>query len=139
MLININKYFTIIFGVEMFIKILGLGIHEYVKDEFNLFDAILVVISYVDLVIESISNGGSGAKVVTVFRTLRLMKIFKLATKNEGLLVLLKAIKETLVDIAYFSILLLLYIFICGLVGMDLFAYYVRIDNLDDENPIDRS
>ena len=77
-------------------------------------------------------GSSSGASAITAFRTLRLLKIFKLASKSEGILLLIKAISETLFDIANFSLLLGLYIFVCALVGMDLFAFRARINN-DDE------
>ena len=57
------------------------------------------------------------------------MKIFKLASKSEGILLLIKAITETLVDLSNFSLLLSLYIFVCALVGMDMFAYRCRLSS----------
>ena len=127
-----NKFFAVTFGIEMCVKLFGLGIKGYVRDEYNLFDGLLVVISTVDITLEEIMGAGTGASVITVFRTLRLLRIFKLASKSEGLIILLGAIKESFKDMAYFSILLVLFLFVSALVGMDFFAYNIRVNNLDD-------
>jgi hypothetical protein len=43
-----NDFFTWIFFVEMIIKIVGLGLNNYVHDKFNLFDAVVVSLSLID-------------------------------------------------------------------------------------------
>ena len=43
-----NEIFTWIFFAEMIMKMLGLGIKNYVRDNFNLFDAIVVLFSLLD-------------------------------------------------------------------------------------------
>ena len=53
MLENINKLCTWIFVGEMVIKILGLGIVTYSLDSMNQFDAIVVIISIVEMVLSS--------------------------------------------------------------------------------------
>jgi len=77
----------------MILKINVLGVRGYVRDSFNIFDGILVIISVFDLALEKILQSSSGAGVLTAFRTLRLLRIFKMATKSESILTLLKAIK----------------------------------------------
>ena len=44
-----NFVFTIIFIVEMLIKILALGLVGYVKDTINIFDGIIVIISIIEI------------------------------------------------------------------------------------------
>ena len=47
--INIaNIFFTWIFFAEMIIKMIGLGFQNYMKDRYNHFDAIIVIISLID-------------------------------------------------------------------------------------------
>jgi len=43
-----NEFFTWAFFAEMLMKLLGLGIKNYVRDNFNLFDAVVVLFSLVD-------------------------------------------------------------------------------------------
>lgn len=47
----LNDFFTWAFTAEMFMKIIGLGLNNYVHDNFNLFDAIVVSFSILDWVL----------------------------------------------------------------------------------------
>ena len=40
------------FVAEMIIKLLGLGFKEYVRDQYNILDAILVIASLVDMILK---------------------------------------------------------------------------------------
>lgn len=44
----LNDFFTWAFLVEMVIKMVGLGVNNYMHDKFNLFDAIVVTLSLID-------------------------------------------------------------------------------------------
>ena len=46
--ILMNEIFTWCFLGEMIIKLLGLGVRDYLRDAFNIFDACLVILSMVD-------------------------------------------------------------------------------------------
>jgi len=71
----------VIFFLEMIIKITGLGPNTYIKDSFNIFDAIIVTLSIIDIFLSSTYHDdlkmGKGA--ISVFRAFRLLRIFKLA------------------------------------------------------------
>jgi hypothetical protein len=134
-----NKYFNVIFFVEMIYKLYALSIAGYFRDSFNIFEGLLVITSLVDMVIVDIMSdiekeGDMG--VITAFRILRLLKIFKLVSKSKDLMILISAIVNTLGDVSYFSFLLFLYIFICSLLGMEFYAYNVKVDNIAHENPV---
>jgi hypothetical protein len=117
----------------MVVKILAFGVIGYVKDSFNLFDGILVIVSLVGMAIEAMSTGSSGGtNVITVFRSIRVLRIFKLASRSQNLLILLEAIRTTVKEIMNYLFLLLLYIFIMALLGMELYAFKVRVDKHGD-------
>lgn len=44
----LNYVFTAIFGLEMLLKLLGLGPYGYIKDPFNLFDGFIVIMRSVE-------------------------------------------------------------------------------------------
>jgi hypothetical protein len=44
------------FVAEMIIKLIGLGFKEYARDSFNIFDALIAIISLIDFVIVSIPD-----------------------------------------------------------------------------------
>ena len=49
--IQINDIVIWLFFAEMIIKLIGLGFKEYMRDAFNVFDAVLVIVSLVDYVV----------------------------------------------------------------------------------------
>lgn len=46
---RLNIFFDVVFLIEMCTKLVGLGWRLYVKDRWNIFDGILVVVSVVEL------------------------------------------------------------------------------------------
>ena len=47
----INLIFAGIFFLEMIVKLLGMGPSNYIKDSYNIFDAVIVTISIVDILV----------------------------------------------------------------------------------------
>ena len=69
---------------------------------------------------------GDGGSIIIVFRAFRLLRVFKLAKKWTELRKLMITIFKCLQDVSYFSVLLLLFMFIYALIGMELYAYKLR-------------
>lgn len=84
-----NMVLTVCFLMEMVAKIFGLGIKEYVRDGFNLFDAVIIIIGMLEYT-------GIGSKAITVLRTFRLLRIFKIVRSWSGLRKLLKTVLASL-------------------------------------------
>ena len=124
----LNFALTILFTLEMILKLWGLGLRGYTRDTFNIFDALIVLVSLTELIVappgfftpEVGDSGGSGA--ISALRTFRLFRVFKLARSWRSFSVLLKTMGETLRDIGNFAVLLLLFMYIFALVGMQFFA-----------------
>lgn len=131
----VNEVMTYTFLVEMIIMITGLGPNEYARDSFNLFDAFVVVLSIVELIIKkagvAFTNGAFSA-----LRAVRLLRVFKLARKWTSFRELLGKMSDTLGEIQYFAVLVLLFMFIETLLGMELFAYNVKYNNADKEEVV---
>jgi hypothetical protein len=121
-----NFVFYLIFCGEMVLKIFGFGLVNYAKDPYNLFDALVVVLSTIEIILQnlemSLTNSGN---VLLAFRAIRLLRLFKLAKSWKAFRRLLTTIRKTLVDIGYFSLLLLIILFIYTLIGMELYAYRI--------------
>jgi len=123
-----NTVFFWIFALELVIKLIGLGPVEYANDRFNLFDALIVLFSAVELTIDT--GGGKGAKTgsTTAFRTVRIFRLFrvlriaKLARHLKFLQQMMKVIGESIASVAYAFLLLVLFIFIFSILGVQLFA-----------------
>ena len=121
-----NEILSWCFFAEMIIKLIGLGIRDYARDKFNLFDCVIVVISTVEIVlklanIDGLSSGGA----ISAFRGIRLLRVFKLARSWKSFQEMLIKIAKSLKDISNFSVLLFLFMFTYALLGMELFAYRV--------------
>ena len=123
----------------MIIKLLGMGFKDYMRDTFNLFDALLVIVSLIDFVllnIPEISQNGSGGA-LSAFRGIRLLRVFKLARSWKSFRELLHTIVLTVKEITTFSILLLICMLIFTLLGMELFGHKVFFDEFDRVVDID--
>ncbi len=124
----VNFICTLLFAAEMILKLIGLGPAEYVRDGFNIFDALIVIMSFVELAVsppaffgtDDVAGGAGGG--ISALRTFRLFRVFKLAASWPSLKNLLNTILKTVKDIGNFGILLLLFIYIFALVGMQFFA-----------------
>ena len=126
----LNSLFTWAFFAEMVIKLLGLGFREYCRDSFNIFDALIVILSMIDLVLTATSDGDSATGALSAFRGVRLLRVFKLARSWTSFREILAKILVTVKDVSTFSVLLLMFMFIFTLLGMELFGHKQRF--LDD-------
>ena len=132
-----NLVFSVIFTFEVIIKLIGLGTSGFSADKINLFDATIVVISIVEIVIEHTGNAakGGGGGAFSALRAFRLGRIFKMF-KAGDLRTLLDSIIFTVTSIKDYSILLSLFIYVFALLGMSIYAGLVKFDEegLPDKN-----
>jgi len=110
--------FSWIFTVEMIIKLVGLGIKEYVRDKFNLFDAFIVILSFVDnIMFYAVGSNASGGGVI-ILRSIRLLRVFKLARNWKSLRVLISKMINTLPNLASFGLLLFVFLIVFVILGL---------------------
>lgn len=117
---------TLFFTAEMVVKILGMGLRRYAKDQMNIFDAFIVILSLIEFAILTIGDTGGGGT-ISVFRAFRLMRLFKLARSWTNLRNLLISIVNTLKALAPFLVLVILFMFIASLLSMETFAHKIKI------------
>lgn len=123
---RLNLIFTLVFVVEILIKIIGLSLPILVRDPFNVFDLVIVFLSLVDLAI-TYSPLGKSSILLTV-RAFRLLKIFKLGKGWPTFRNLLSTIAKTLLDVKNSILLLFLFIYIYSLIGVALFRNEVTLN-----------
>ena len=87
----------------------------------------------VELILDKLNifSGGGSFQAITAFRAFRLFRILKLARFWVGLRKLLIAIAKTLTQLNNFLVLLILFVILSSLIGMEFFAYKVRFDEND--------
>ncbi|KAM5227412.1 voltage-dependent T-type calcium channel subunit alpha-1H isoform 2-T2 [Ctenodactylus gundi] len=110
-----NVVFTSMFALEMLLKLLACGPLGYIRNPYNIFDGVIVVIS----VWEIVGQADGGLSVLRTFRLLRVLKLVRfLPALRRQLVVLMK----TMDNVATFCMLLMLFIFIFSILGMHLFG-----------------
>ncbi|KAI6201313.1 Voltage-dependent calcium channel T type alpha-1 [Aphelenchoides besseyi] len=123
-----NYFFTGLFAFEMLLKIISDGLFGYLADGFNMFDGCIVVLS----VLELFQEGKGG---LSVLRTFRLLRILKLVRFMPALRYQLVVMLKTMDNVTVFFGLLVLFIFIFSILGMNLFGCkFCKID----ENAIEK-
>ena len=115
-----NLFFTVVFLIEMLMKLTALGFSEYASDGFNLFDAFIVIMSYVEL-----SMPGSNSS-LSVLRAFRLLRIFKIIKSWDSLRILLSTVLGSLTSITNLAVLIMLYLFISALLTKQFFSETLR-------------
>ncbi|XP_054168183.1 voltage-dependent T-type calcium channel subunit alpha-1H-like [Oppia nitens] len=110
-----NVIFTAIFGFEMVLKLSADGFYNYISSGFNVFDGSIVLLSLLELLEEH----GSGLSVLRSFRLLRILKLVRFMPALRRQLVIML---RTIDNVAVFFALLLLFIFIFSILGMNLFG-----------------
>jgi len=126
-----NEFFTWIFFVELISKLIGLGFVNYRKDKYNLFDAVIVIISLIDWTISRLPGVDAGSA-LNAFRALRLLRMLKLSKSWHALSEILRKTAQSIKDIGNFSLLLALFMYIFALLGMELFSNIAIIDENDN-------
>ena len=109
---------------ELILKLFGLGFREYVRDYFNVFDAVLVAITLLE---EGFDMTGIDIQTsaFSALRAIRLLRIVRLARSWKVFNSLLVKMAKSLKDISTFSILLFISMTIFTLLGLELFAYKI--------------
>ncbi|XP_035859706.1 sodium channel, voltage-gated, type I-like, alpha isoform X1 [Sander lucioperca] len=114
-----NVVFTAIFTAEMVLKIIALDPYYYFQERWNIFDAIIVSLSLMELCLEKV--GG-----MAVLRSFRLLRVFKLAKSWPTLNTLIKIIGNSVGALGNLTLVLAIIVFIFAVVGMQLFGKYYK-------------
>nr|CAB3227403.1 voltage-dependent T-type calcium channel subunit alpha-1G [Phallusia mammillata] len=112
-----NVVFTTLFVLEMIAKLVAFGVVGYAKNLYNMFDAVIVIISVWEIVAGTQNGGG-----LSVLRTFRLLRVLKLVRFLPALRRQLVVLMRTMDNVATFMMLLTLFIFIFSILGMHLFG-----------------
>ncbi|KAL7638969.1 UNVERIFIED_CONTAM: hypothetical protein RMT77_010503 [Armadillidium vulgare] len=117
----LNLIFTAVFALEFVLKIMAFRFKYYFGDAWNVFDFIIVLGSFIDIVYTEV-NPGSNLFSINFFRLFRVMRLVKLLSKGEGIRTLLWTFIKSFQALPYVALLILLLFFIYGVVGMQVFG-----------------
>jgi hypothetical protein len=94
------------------------------SDRLNLFDGFIVTASLAEIAISPpmILGSAKGGGAVTIFRLFRLFRVVKFVRQWASLRLLLETVAKTVKDVVNLALLLVLFIYVFALVGMQFFA-----------------
>ncbi|XP_062900562.1 sodium channel, voltage gated, type V-like, alpha b isoform X3 [Mobula hypostoma] len=110
-----NLVFTAIFTAEMVLKIIALDPYYYFQQGWNIFDSIIVCLSLIELGLARVDG-------LSVLRSFRLLRVFKLAKSWPTLNTLIKIIGNSMGALGNLTLVLAIIVFIFAVVGMQLFG-----------------
>uniref|UniRef100_A0A671YBS6 Sodium channel protein n=1 Tax=Sparus aurata TaxID=8175 RepID=A0A671YBS6_SPAAU len=110
-----NLVFTGIFTAEMCFKIIALDPYYYFQEGWNVFDGIIVSLSLIELGLANVEG-------LSVLRSFRLLRVFKLAKSWPTLNMLIKIIGNSVGALGNLTLVLAIIVFIFAVVGMQLFG-----------------
>ncbi|XP_056897794.1 voltage-dependent L-type calcium channel subunit alpha-1D isoform X7 [Takifugu flavidus] len=151
----LNMVFTGVFTVEMILKLIAFKPRGYVRDPWNVFDALVVIGSVVDIIlsqnyfadawntfdalivvgsvvdiaITEINNTEDSARIsITFFRLFRVMRLVKLLSRGEGIRTLLWTFIKSFQALPYVALLIAMLFFIYAVIGMQVFGKIAMVD-----------
>ncbi|CAB1434025.1 unnamed protein product [Pleuronectes platessa] len=110
-----NLVFTGIFTAEMVMKLIAMDPYYYFQQGWNIFDGVIVCLSLMEL-------GLSNVEGLSVLRSFRLLRVFKLAKSWPTLNTLIKIIGNSVGALGNLTLVLAIIVFIFAVVGMQLFG-----------------
>ncbi|XP_046657917.1 sodium channel protein para-like isoform X5 [Daphnia pulicaria] len=118
-----NYFFTATFAIEATFKLIAISPKFYFREGWNIFDFIIVFLSLLELGLEGVSG-------LSVLRSFRLLRVFKLAKSWPTLNLLISIMGKTVGALGNLTFVLCIIIFIFAVMGMQLFGKNY-IDNVD--------
>ncbi|XP_055302531.1 sodium channel protein para isoform X19 [Sitodiplosis mosellana] len=110
-----NYFFTATFAIEATMKLCAMSPKFYFQVGWNIFDFIIVALSLVELGLEGVQG-------LSVLRSFRLLRVFKLAKSWPTLNLLISIMGRTMGALGNLTFVLCIIIFIFAVMGMQLFG-----------------
>eukprot|EP00854_Cymbomonas_tetramitiformis_P018035 gene18035-21479_t len=117
-----NVYLTMLFTLELVLKIAGLGLSTFLEDYFNIFDFLIVAISMVEINVE---GGIKGLSALRCFRVLRIFKVFKYAP---SLTQIVGVLLSSLASFLSIGLLLFLFLGVFSIIGLHVYGDVLEED-----------
>ncbi|XP_035708740.1 muscle calcium channel subunit alpha-1 isoform X3 [Folsomia candida] len=145
----LNMIFTAVFALEFVLKLAAFRFKNYFGDAWNVFDFIIVLGSFIDIVYSEVNyrvskqaqwlrpGKPSGKNIISInfFRLFRVMRLVKLLSKGEGIRTLLWTFIKSFQALPYVALLIVMLFFIFAVIGMQVFGKI----RLNDDTEITRN
>ncbi|XP_053974550.1 muscle calcium channel subunit alpha-1 isoform X2 [Hylaeus volcanicus] len=130
----LNMIFTAVFAMEFVFKLAAFRFKNYFGDAWNVFDFIIVLGSFIDIVYSEV-NPGYAIISINFFRLFRVMRLVKLLSRGEGIRTLLWTFIKSFQALPYVALLIIMLFFIYAVIGMQVFGKIA----IDDSTSINRN
>uniref|UniRef100_A0A452T2M8 Voltage-dependent L-type calcium channel subunit alpha n=1 Tax=Ursus maritimus TaxID=29073 RepID=A0A452T2M8_URSMA len=125
----LNVAFTIIFTLEMVLKLMAFKARGYFGDPWNVFDFLIVIGSIIDVILSEIDDPDESARISSAFfRLFRVMRLIKLLSRAEGVRTLLWTFIKSFQALPYVALLIVMLFFIYAVIGMQMFGKIAMVD-----------
>ncbi|OXB72264.1 UNVERIFIED_CONTAM: hypothetical protein H355_003797 [Colinus virginianus] len=125
----LNVAFTVLFTLEMFLKLMAFKAKGYFGDPWNVFDFLIVIGSIIDVILSEIDDSDDNSRVsITFFRLFRVMRLVKLLSRGEGVRTLLWTFIKSFQALPYVALLIVMLFFIYAVIGMQMFGKIAMVD-----------
>ncbi|KFV89770.1 Voltage-dependent L-type calcium channel subunit alpha-1S, partial [Fulmarus glacialis] len=140
----LNVAFTILFTLEMILKLMAFKAKGYFGDPWNVFDFLIVIGSIIDVILSEIDvtspscppsvvlclqDSDENSRVsITFFRLFRVMRLVKLLSRGEGVRTLLWTFIKSFQALPYVALLIVMLFFIYAVIGMQMFGKIAMVD-----------
>lgn len=126
----LNMIFTAVFALEFVFKLAAFRFKNYFGDAWNVFDFIIVLGSFIDIVYSEVNTLNSQSKdpnmvktsgsiiSINFFRLFRVMRLVKLLARGEGIRTLLWTFIKSFQALPYVALLIVMLFFIYAVIGM---------------------
>ncbi|XP_059469831.1 muscle calcium channel subunit alpha-1 isoform X4 [Neocloeon triangulifer] len=137
----LNMIFTAVFAMEFVFKLAAFRFKNYFGDAWNVFDFIIVLGSFIDIVYSEVNTPTKmqkpGTNIISInfFRLFRVMRLVKLLSRGEGIRTLLWTFIKSFQALPYVALLIVMLFFIYAVIGMQMFGKIA----LDSETAIHRN
>ncbi|XP_076620083.1 LOW QUALITY PROTEIN: ca[2+]-channel protein alpha[[1]] subunit D [Colletes latitarsis] len=153
----LNMIFTAVFALEFIFKLAAFRFKNYFGDAWNVFDFIIVLGSFIDIVYSEVNvsfsqnklaneeerdcnretklSAGSTIISINFFRLFRVMRLVKLLSRGEGIRTLLWTFIKSFQALPYVALLIIMLFFIYAVIGMQVFGKIA----INDDTSIDRN
>jgi voltage-dependent calcium channel L type alpha-1D len=125
----LNMIFTAVFALEFVFKLAAFRFKNYFGDAWNVFDFIIVLGSFIDIVYSEVNTinltkdptkAAKSTSIISInfFRLFRVMRLVKLLSRGEGIRTLLWTFIKSFQALPYVALLIVMLFFIYAVIGM---------------------
>jgi hypothetical protein len=114
-----------------------IGPKTYLKDSWNILDFIIVIFTILTWILDAFDS--INIKFIRGFRALRALRPLRVVSKNEGIKTVVNSLLKSIPALMNVLLIIVLFIFVFGILGVQLFKGSIAMCNDDDPSILKKS